>query len=327
MPAMDNVAISIENLYKNFAGTRAVQGISLEVLEGEFFGLLGPNGAGKTTTIAMLTGLTAPSMGRILVDGLSVSSDPVAVKSRIGFVPQEFAFYPALNPVDNLKFFGRLYGLRGKRLRKRIQEVLEIAGLEGRTRGAVRAFSSGMMRRLNIAIGLIHEPRTLILDEPTAGVDAHSRNSLYRTLDRLNRQGVTILYTTHNMEEAQRLCRRVAIMDRGKILTVDTPASLIRRFGEGLVRVEFKSAVGGAWKDRMEGLDAVQSLDGRERHWYLKTREPEKTVRSLMAMEETRKAGIRSLNILEPDLESVFIHLTGRGLRDPDRGGHPQPEG
>ncbi len=319
---MDNIAIAIENLHKDYAGTQAVCGISLEILEGEFFGLLGPNGAGKTTTIAMLTGLTAPSGGRILVDGFSISSDALDVKSRIGFVPQEFAFYPTLNAVENLQFFGRLYGLRGARLKTRIQEVLEIVELVDRAHQTVAAFSNGMMRRLNIAIGLIHEPRMLILDEPTVGVDAHSRNSLYLTLDRLNRQGVTILYTTHNMEEAQRLCGRVAIMDQGRILTLDSPSALIRRFGEGLVRVEFKAAVGRAWKERMERLDAVQGLDGRERHWYLKTREPEKAVRALMALEETRKNGIRSLNIMEPDLESVFIHLTGRRLRDPSEGKH-----
>ncbi len=324
---MDHVAIAIEDLHKDYAGTQAVCGIRLEIFEGEFFGLLGPNGAGKTTTMAMLTGLTPPSGGRILVDGLSVSFHPIDVKSRMGFVPQEFAFYPTLTAVDNLTFFGRLYGLRGPRLAQRIQAVLEIAELQDRARQTVAAFSNGMMRRLNIAIGLIHEPRILILDEPTAGVDAHSRKSLYLTLERLNRQGVTILYTTHHMEEAQRLCGRVAIMDRGRILTVDAPSALIRRFGEGLVRVEFKAAVGRAWEERMARLDSVQGLDGGERHWYLKTREPEKAVRALMAMEETRDIGIRSLNILEPDLESVFIHLTGRRLRDPAEDTHASLEG
>jgi ABC-2 type transport system ATP-binding protein len=327
MPPMDKAVISIEKLSKDYPGTRAVCGIDLEILEGEFFGLLGPNGAGKTTTIALLTGLIEPSGGRILIDGISLSSDPLETKSRMGFVPQDFAFYPTLDAVENLRFFGRLYGLRGPRLSKRIQDVLDIAGLQEKTRQPVATFSNGMMRRLNLAIGLIHEPHILILDEPTVGVDAHMRNALYETLDRLNRQGVTVLYTTHQMEEAQRLCRRVAIMDQGRILTVDTPEALIRRFGEGLVRVEFKKAAGAELKKQMARMETVLDLDGRERHWFLKTREPEKTVRALMDLDGVREFGVSSLNILEPNLESVFLQLTGRRLRDSSDGERPFPEG
>jgi ABC-2 type transport system ATP-binding protein len=324
---MDKAAVTIENLVKDYPGTRAVCGIDLEILEGEFFGLLGPNGAGKTTTIALLTGLIEPSGGRILIDGISLSSDPLEAKSRMGFVPQDFAFYPTLDAVDNLRFFGRLYGLRGPRLTKRIHDVLEIAGLQEKTRQPVATFSNGMMRRLNLAIGLIHEPHILILDEPTVGVDAHMRNALYETLDRLNRQGVTVLYTTHQMEEAQRLCRRVAIMDQGRILTVDTPEALIRRFGQGLVRVEFKKAAGTELKEQMARMETVLHLDGRERHWFLKTREPEKTVRALMDLDGVREFGVSSLNILEPNLESVFLQLTGRRLRDSSDGERPFLEG
>jgi ABC-2 type transport system ATP-binding protein len=324
---MDKAAVTIKNLVKDYPGTRAVCGIDLEILEGEFFGLLGPNGAGKTTTIALLTGLIEPSGGRILIDGISLSSDPLEAKSRMGFVPQDFAFYPTLDAVDNLRFFGRLYGLRGPRLTKRIQDVLDIAGLQKKTRQPVATFSNGMMRRLNLAIGLIHEPHILILDEPTVGVDAHMRNALYETLDRLNRQGVTVLYTTHQMEEAQRLCRRVAIMDQGRILTVDTPEALIRRFGQGLVRVEFKKAAGTELKEQMARMETVLHLDGRERHWFLKTREPEKTVRALMDLDGVREFGVSSLNILEPNLESVFLQLTGRRLRDSYDGERPFLEG
>jgi ABC-2 type transport system ATP-binding protein len=324
---MDKAAVTIKNLVKDYPGTRAVCGIDLEILEGEFFGLLGPNGAGKTTTIALLTGLIEPSGGRILIDGISLSSDPLEAKSRMGFVPQDFAFYPTLDAVDNLRFFGRLYGLRGPRLTKRIQDVLDIAGLQEKTLQPVATFSNGMMRRLNLAIGLIHEPHILILDEPTVGVDAHMRNALYETLDRLNRQGVTVLYTTHQMEEAQRLCRRVAIMDQGRILTVDTPEALIRRFGQGLVRVEFKKTAGTELKEQMARMETVLHLDGRERHWFLKTREPEKTVRALMDLDGVREFGVSSLNILEPNLESVFLQLTGRRLRDSSDGERPFPKG
>jgi len=316
---MDSPAIVLEDLVKTYPGTRAVQGIDLKVLQGEFFGLLGPNGAGKTTTIALLTGLTEPTGGRILIEGVPMGADPIRIKSRLGFVPQEFAFYPSLNALDNLRFFGRLYGLRGPRLEKRVEEVLAMAKLADRARQPVAAFSNGMMRRLNVAIGLVHEPRILILDEPTVGVDAQSRNALYETLERLNRGGVTILYTTHHMEEAQRLCHRVAIMDHGRILTLDTPAALIRAYGEGLVRVGFKSDAGKAAQDRMAQVETVEGLDGQGRHWYLKTRDPERAVRALMAAKEIRELGINTLNIMEPNLESVFIHLTGRRLRDPAR--------
>jgi ABC-2 type transport system ATP-binding protein len=316
-PVPDPPAVDLEDLVKDYPGTRAVCGIRLEILEGEFFGLLGPNGAGKTTTIHMLTGLIEPTSGQVRIQGLPMASRPLEAKARLGFVPQEFAFYPSLNAVDNLRFFGRLYGLRGERLERRIRRVLEVASLTGRSRRAVSTFSGGMMRRLNVAVGLVHEPRILVLDEPTAGVDAQSRAALYETLERLNREGVTLLYTTHQMEEAQRLCRRVAIMDRGRILHVDTPERLIRRFGEGLVRVELKTSLPSSAQERMGRLEGVEGADGRGRFWHLKTREPERAVRALLALEEIREAGVLSLNVLEPNLESVFIRLTGRRLRDP----------
>jgi ABC-2 type transport system ATP-binding protein len=173
-----------------------------------------------------------------------------------------------------------------------------------------------MMRRLNVAVGLVHEPRVLVLDEPTVGVDAQNRRALHETLERLNRQGVTVLYTTHQMEEAQRLCRRVAIMDRGRILHADTPESLVRRFGEGLVRVELKSPLTTEARERLARLDSVQGLEGSGRIWHLKAREPEQAVQALLALDEVREAGVLTLNVLEPNLESVFIHLTGRRLRD-----------
>jgi len=313
---MESAAISIRNLSKEYPGTHAVRGIDLEVFQGEFFGLLGPNGAGKTTTISILTGLTEPTSGSVLINGRSITSSPIEVKSALGFVPQEFAFYHALSAMDNLRFFGRLYGLKGPRLEARIRDALEIASLKDKARKVVGEFSNGMKRRLNIAIGLLHEPRLLILDEPTVGVDAHNRHALYTTLETLNTHGMTVLLTTHRMEEAQRLCHRVAIMDQGRIITTDTPAALIRRYGEGLVRAEFRAPVGKSLEERMKSLESVQALEGRDRQWTLTTLEPEKTVRALMALKETADVGVRSLNILEPNLESVFIHLTGRRIEN-----------
>jgi len=314
-------AIALEALVKEYpGGTRAVREISMEILEGEFFGLLGPNGAGKTTSIHMLTGLSEPTSGEVRIQGVSMASRPLEAKSRLGFVPQEFAFYPSLSALDNLRFFGSLYGLRGERLERRVREALEISALGRRSRGPVSTFSNGMMRRLNVAVGLVHEPRVLILDEPTVGVDAQNRRALHETLERLNRQGVTVLYTTHQMEEAQRLCRRVAIMDRGRILHADTPEALVRRFGEGLVRVELKSPLPTEARERLARLDSVQGLDGSGRIWHLKAREPERAVQDVLALAGVREAGVLGLNILEPNLESVFIHVTGRRLRDPGEG-------
>ena len=313
-------AVSLETLEKAFSGVRAVRGISLEILDGEFFGLLGPNGAGKTTTIHMLTGLIEPTGGRVRIHGVPMVTRPLEAKSALGFVPQEFAFYPALDAADNLRFFGRLYGLRGRRLEQRVRKGLEIAALAERAGQAVATFSNGMMRRLNVAIGLVHEPRILVLDEPTAGVDAQNRRALHETLERLNGQGMTVLYTTHYMEEAQRLCDRVAIMDQGRILHLDSPEALIRRFGEGLVRVELKSPLRTGVRGEMARLESVQGLDGSGRIWHLKAREPERTVQDVLALAGVREAGVLGLNILEPNLESVFIHLTGRRLRDPGEG-------
>ncbi len=205
----------------------ALNGLDLELLKGEIFGLLGPNGAGKTTAISILSTILVPDAGAITVDGRDLRRHRRAVRRIIGLVPQEIALYPALTTRENLQFFGRMQGLRGERLRRRITETLSSVGLERRADQRVGTFSGGMRRRANLAVGMLHGPRILFLDEPTVGIDAQSRQLILERIERLRDQGTAVLYTTHYMEEAQRLCSRVAVMDRGRILTQGRVAQLL----------------------------------------------------------------------------------------------------
>ena len=311
---MENVIVSVKNLSKSFGEMRAVKGLSFHIHRGEFFGLLGPNGAGKTTTIGMLTGLIDPSCGRIVIDGVDLLARPKQAKAKIGFVPQDFAFYPTLSARDNLVFFGGIYGLHGRRLRQRTEAVLHMVELQDRSAQVVSTFSNGMKRRLNIAIGLLHEPHILILDEPTVGVDAHRRQVILEDLNNFNRDGLTVLYTTHRMDEAQRLCHRVAIMDRGKMIAMDTPSALIGDSGEGIIRVRFSDGIPQTRMDQLAQLGPLKILDTKRTAFHLKTKDPDKVIKEVLALSEEAKIRIKSLDVLEPSLETVFLHLTGRSL-------------
>ncbi|HEX2981703.1 MAG TPA: ABC transporter ATP-binding protein, partial [Anaerolineaceae bacterium] len=235
---MSGMAVVVQNLQKSFGPREAVAGISFSIAAGEIFGLLGPNGAGKSTTISMLAGLTSPTGGLIRMDGADLLGHSRQIKARLGLVPQELALYPTLTARDNLAFFGQIYGLRGKTLQQRIGEVLEIVQLSERAGEPIERFSGGMKRRINLAIGLLHHPDLLFLDEPTVGVDPQSRNAIFESIEALNQAGMTVIYTTHYMEEAERLCHRVAILDHGQIIALDTPANLIRNLAFGRIRME-----------------------------------------------------------------------------------------
>lgn len=308
--------VSIEHLRKCYGETEAVKGLSLRIFRGEFFGLLGPNGAGKTTTFGMLTGLIEPTEGRITIDGFDLLLRPRKLKARIGLVPQSFAFYSTLSARENAIFFGRIYGLRGRLLTDRISVVLEMVGLKDRSEQQVATFSNGMKRRLNLALGLLHEPDILILDEPTVGVDTQSRNAILESLEALNRSGVTVLYTTHYIEEAQRLCHRVAILDYGKLIALDTPAALIQGFGRYLIHIEFQEAFDETLLGEMERFGSVRVLDDQKRRIHLETDHTEEALKDLLVLRERRGILFKTLDIAEPNLETVFVHLTGRSLRD-----------
>ncbi|KPK86490.1 MAG: hypothetical protein AMJ94_17965 [Deltaproteobacteria bacterium SM23_61] len=308
--------LRVEDLRKKYDSTEAVCGISFEVRPGEFFGLLGPNGAGKTTTIGMLTGWVEPSGGRVEIRGMDLYAGPRDAKRAIGLVPQSFAFYPALTAGENLTFFGRLYGMRGKALEERKAFVLEMVSLADRADQSVGTFSNGMKRRLNMAVGLLHEPALLILDEPTVGIDAQTRNGILESLRRLNLNGMTVLYTTHYIEEAQDLCDRVAIMDHGKIIALDAPRALIQCLGKGIIRMEFHDTVDESLLGRIQAHGGITRVDAPRKRVHLETDRTAAVLRDLLDLKKNGQLLFKTLDVMEPDLESVFIHLTGRGLRD-----------
>ena len=222
-----NPAVQVLDLVKHFGKHEAVKGVSLSIARGEIFGLLGPNGAGKSTTINMMCGYLQATSGDTLIDGISIKREPRKVKRLLGVVPQEIALYKDLNSLENLEFFGQIYGMSAKERKERATEVLNFVGLYDRRKEPLKNFSGGMQRRINIAVALIHQPHFLMMDEPTVGVDPQSRENIFDTIEQLRSQGTTILYTTHYMEEAERLCNHIAIMDEGKIIAMGTLEELL----------------------------------------------------------------------------------------------------
>lgn len=289
----------VRGLTKSFGTRKAVDGVSFAVEPGICYGLLGPNGAGKTTTLSIITGALDADLGEVTLFGSRINLKNLGIKNRIGYVPQDIALYEELNSVDNLDFFGRIYQLTGSKLSKRIDEVLEVAQLSDRRKESVREFSGGMKRRLNIAISLLHEPDFLVFDEPTVGVDPQSRNLIFDVLERLRDEGKTILYTTHYMEEVERLCQRIAIMDQGQIVAEGTLAELLRYVPHKTkVRIEFDGSKDGREFIELELSDLSQELPGE--------------------LERITKSGgkIHDVSTSRTTLEQVFLHLTGHALRD-----------
>jgi ABC-2 type transport system ATP-binding protein len=313
---MSGAVIHVEGLVKRYGQRVAVAGIIFSIREGEVFGLLGPNGAGKTTLISILATLLPPDEGRVLVCGYDLRREADRIRPLIGFVPQELAFYPTLSAWDNLAFFGRLYGLRGTALKERIAALLDLVGLRDRAGDAVGTFSGGMKRRLNIAAGLLHRPRLLLLDEPTVGVDPQTRNFIFEHTQGLKREGVTVLYTTHYMEEAERLCDRVAIMDEGRILALDTPKGLMDLLGGGVIHLEVAAEHMEDLLSAVRALPHVRAASSRGRRLQIETRAARPALLELIELCNARDLPILSLEVLEPNLESVFLHLTGKRLRD-----------
>ena len=309
-------AIEVRNLKKSFGDFQAVQDASFNANSGEVLSLLGPNGAGKSTTISMLSGLLAPTEGDASIMGHSVTKDPEAAKAGLGAVPQDIALYPDLSARENLIFWGKMYGLRGTMLKSRVDEVLEVIGLADRQKDHVGKFSGGMKRRVNIGAALLHKPAVIIMDEPTVGIDPQSRRHILDNVKELNGQGMTVLYTTHYMEEAAELSHHIAIMDKGRVIAYGTHDELIKLVG-GQTRIDVtlnKEAeyVLGAWR-AAAGVSRIDATDGKV------TALVDDSNRVLPRLFETAsKAGVRitSVDIQEPNLEMVFLHLTGRALRD-----------
>lgn len=313
---MDEIAIHVDNLHKDFGEVYAVKGVSFDVRRGELFSLLGPNGAGKSTTISMLACLLRPTAGDATVLGHSITHEPRAVKTRLGVVPQEIALYDDLSARENLDFWGKMYGLRGAELARRVDEVLELIGLADRQKGRLDKFSGGMKRRVNIGVALLHKPDVVIMDEPTVGIDPQSRRHILDGVKELKQQGMTVLYTTHYMEEAQELSDHIAIMDKGEILGCGTHAELVHIVGEqdriDLHLNEPNPALLECWRS----VDGVSQVTAENGLITLLAADSNLALPHLFEMAAAAGTRITSVDIQEPNLETVFLHLTGRALRD-----------
>lgn len=310
--------LEVQNLSKKYGDFTAVKGISFDIQEGEIFSLLGPNGAGKTTTISMLSTLYTPSGGEALIGGHSVTKDPMAVRQLIGVVPQDLALYEDLTARENLEFWGQMYNLGGKQLAARIDEVLVQIGLVEKAKNRVRTFSGGMKRRVNIGVGLLHKPRLLFMDEPTVGIDPQSRRAILDTVLALNQQGMTVLYTTHYMEEAAELSHRVGIIDHGELIALGTQAELTQQVGqtETLILHLGEHDDAQALATALGGLPGILEASAAEQAVSLITPRAEEILAGVVSKANERGLKIRSIDIREPNLEAVFLHLTGRALRD-----------
>jgi len=313
---MKTEAIKVQNLDKYFDDIHAVDDVSFTIHTGEIFSLLGPNGAGKTTIIGMISGLLTPDAGEVWLMGYSVLENPKQAKAKLGVVPQEIALYEDISARANLNFWGKMYGLRGQELTSRVDEVLALVGLEDRANGTVSKFSGGMQRRLNVGIALLHEPQVIIMDEPTVGIDPQSRRKILDSVKQLCDQGVTILYTTHYMEEAQELSDRIAIMDNGKIIALGSHQELIEIVGE-LDRIlltinEKPLNVIRAW----ESLEGVAKVTAEDETINLFVKDSNQVLPNIFETAAKENVRITGVDIQEPNLEAVFLHLTGRALRD-----------
>ena len=310
--------LEVKDLAKAYGDFKAVKGISFDIKEGEIFSLLGPNGAGKTTTISMLSTLYTPTSGDALVGGHSITKDPMAVKQVIGVVPQEIALYEDLTARENLLFWGQMYGLSGKSLASRVEEVLKQIDLVEKAKDRVKTYTGGMKRRVNIGVGLLHKPRLLFMDEPTVGIDPQSRRAILDTVKDLNKQGMTVLYTTHYMEEAQELSDRVGIIDHGELIALGTQAELTRQVGETetLILHIGESDDPEALAKSLDGVKDVLEASANEHEVSVIAHEAEDVLAAVVTKANERGIRIRSIDIREPNLEAVFLNLTGRALRD-----------
>ena len=307
--------LQIDHLSKSFDTIKAVDDISFEAKEGEILGFLGPNGAGKTTTISMIAGLLKPDSGKILIDSLNLDSDLKKIKRLMGVVPQDMAFYEELTAKENLLFWGKLQGVRKKDLDERVHYYLQKTGLLGRENEALKKYSGGMKRRINLIIGLIHQPKLLLLDEPTIGIDVQTKLNIYEIIKEASANGTTILYTTHNLQEAEELCHRIAIMDLGKILALGTFNELIQIVGEkDIVIITGKFSIDQA-RSIISAFTQAAVLSLEEGKIVLSL-EASKNISTVLEAFFKQEITIDDVSIKQPNLESVFLKLTGKELRE-----------
>jgi ABC-2 type transport system ATP-binding protein len=309
--------LEVRALRKSYGNLVAVGGISLKAAAGETVGLIGPNGAGKTTTVSMIAGLLRPDAGEVLIEGRPLSGDTDPNKRRIGLVPQDLALYDELSAMANLHLFAALYDLDSARAKPAIESALDLVGLSDRVKDRVKAFSGGMKRRLNLAAALLHDPQILLLDEPTVGVDPQSRNAIFDNLETLKKRGKTLLYTTHYMEEAERLCDRVVIIDHGKVIADNTLRGLSRMLPlSNVLTIELESAADGLSLEHLQALGEVRSVQLHGGTLRIGVRDLATETPRILQWLVDRGHPYRHVVSERADLETVFLTLTGRSLRD-----------
>lgn len=310
------MTIELINLVKRYNRDLAVDNVSLKIEDGEIFGLLGPNGAGKSTTIKMIMGLLKPNSGEITVNGMDITKKSLEIKKILGLVPQDLAIYDSISARENVEYFGKLYGLRGKDLKSKVNEALEFTGLLERQKVKPKKFSGGMKRRLNIACAIMHNPKIIIMDEPTVGIDPQSRNHILEAVRELNKRGATILYTSHYMEEAEAICDRIGIIDHGRLIALGTKEEL-----KGQIAQEEKLVI-EAYDIRFNPIDELKKIQGiisvifNENTLEILTRNAQQILQDVLFILSKENVIVRNIALKEPDLESLFLSLTGRTLRD-----------
>jgi ABC-2 type transport system ATP-binding protein len=308
--------LEVRGLRKTYGDLAAVDGVDFDVEQGEVFGLLGPNGAGKSTAISMIAGLVSASGGTVTLKGEDVTRNPTHMKETLGLVPQDIALYPTLTARENLTFWGRMYGLGGDRLKERVDQALEYAGLTDRAKDRIDTYSGGMKRRINIAAALVHRPELLIMDEPTVGIDPQSRNHILETVLSLNKEGITVIYTSHYMEEVEYLCSRVAIMDHGKVIAQGTLNELRQMVGDADTVDIGANDVAQSTLDELKGIPGVNEVTAADGTVRILVKEGHEKVAQVLDVFRRSRSRVKSVSIQEPNLESVFLRLTGRALRD-----------
>lgn len=308
--------IEAHKLHKEFKRHTVVNDISFEIRKGEILGLLGPNGAGKSTTISMIASLLKPTKGEIFYEGDSVIEKPDTIRSKLGYVPQEIALYPEFTALENLQFFAKVYNIPRKERKEKIHQALEYVGLVDRAKSKVNEFSGGMKRRLNIASALIHEPDFLIMDEPTVGIDPQSRNHILEMVKELNKKGMSVLYTTHYMEEVEAICDRILILDHGHIIAEGTKEELIQLIQhQDHIEMKVETRDERFEKELME-LVAVELIEFIEDAYMLSVKKQADVLPDIFRLAKEYQVHIYHIQVKKPRLEDVFLHLTGRSLRD-----------
>ncbi|CAN7539386.1 ABC transporter ATP-binding protein [Rossellomorea sp. LjRoot5] len=309
--------IEVADIEKNYGNHQVIKGIDVSIDEGKVFGLLGPNGAGKTTLISMLSAQLPVTSGNVMIAGMNLDKNVKEIKKLIGIVPQDIALYPELNAVDNLTFFGALYGLKRKELKERVNWILQMVGLEDRASEPVKNYSGGMKRRINIAAALLHDPRIVFMDEPTVGIDPQSRNKIYELIELLKQEKKTIIYTTHYMEEAAVLCDTIAILDDGQIIEHGTTEELLKQLHGGILELHID---GDMVREEVQSLVVqddcvIECIQTKDKLSFLVT-DAQEALEVIMGSLNSKGIKVSSVNTMPPTLETLFLHLTGKELRE-----------